>query len=194
MTDPSHDLFEQMKADWQQTATPTLTVEAVRQRLRWRWLSFGLDGLGLIVAVAIIAWSTTWMSGLLEWIYWSFFLVVFAAAAAATIHWRLRALWRPDDSLEAVLDHARRDARLRQRAGRLAILLSIFIALFVAAWMAIAGWLDPAPTAEFLRQRVANLVFAALWCLLGASAGAWIREKGRRQSLEIERLDDELSR
>jgi uncharacterized membrane protein (DUF485 family) len=181
-----------MRSDWQQTETPPLALETIRQRLRWRWLMVGLDGLSLLAVTALIVWSSTWISGPLEWIYWSFFVVVLIVGTIATVRWRWRALWRPDDSVTAVLEHARRDAQLRIQAGRLAIGLSVAVGLFVAAWIATAAWLAPMPFADFLGQRLASLAFAAVWCLLGGVAGGWISERGHRQALEVDRLEHDL--
>ncbi|MEN1728934.1 MAG: hypothetical protein AAGJ52_10900 [Pseudomonadota bacterium] len=186
------DPLEQMRADWQQTKTPPLSVEAVKRRLRWRWLFAGFDALALLFAGGIMIWAATIMSGLLEWIYWSFFFLMLLLAVVSTVQWRLRALWRSDDSIEAVIEHGYRDARLRQKAGKLTIWATLAIAVFVAIWMVVAGWLDPLPLSEFLGKRFYSLVFAAVWCLFAAAVGAWMRERGLRQQMELDHLEREL--
>ena len=193
MTNELPDPLEQMQKDWQQTETPRLSVEAIKRRLRWRWLHLGLDGVGLLLVAVILAWSLNKNSDVLGWVYWGFFFSAFVLATIVSIQMRLRALRRPDDSISAVMEHARRDANLRIQTGRLTIWMTLVIGTFVAIWMLIAGWQDPEPLSDFLGQRLSVLIFAVLWCAFAIAIGAWMRESGRRQHLELDHLDRELA-
>jgi len=185
--------MDQLRADWQQVGpTSTPSLDTLKKRLRRRWAMAALEFLALALVAGLLAWSLTWLSGAMEWIYWGFFAAVFVMAAIYSVRLRVQARWRVDESASAVLDHARRDARMRMRAGRMAFWMSALILVFVMIWMLIAAWLDPAPIGPFLRSRAGALVFAALWCGMGMAIGAFIREKGQRQLLELDCIESEF--
>lgn len=192
MSHKIHDPLEQMKRSWQQTETPPLSVEAIKRRLRWRWLFFGLDVLGLLIVSVILVVSTNWIGDVMGWIFWGFFLATSVFATFISVYLRLRALNRPDNSIKAVFEHARRDASLRIQMGRLTVWMASLIAVFVSIWVMVAAWLAPPPMIDFLAQRLFSLIFATLWCTIAITAGAWLRESGRRQHLELDCLDREL--
>ncbi|MEM1080747.1 MAG: hypothetical protein AAGH65_04115 [Pseudomonadota bacterium] len=192
MTNKLPDPLEQMQADWQQTETPPVNVDALKRRLHWRWLHAGIDGLGLVIAWVVLGWATTFIAGVLEWVYWGFFFAMLVAATVSTVQMRRRSLWRSDDSIQSVIEHAQRDAALKVQAGRLTIWMTLAILIFVAAWMLVAGVLDAMPLMTFLGQRTGALGFAALWCLMAMAFGGWMRERGLRQQMEVDRLQREL--
>ncbi|GEM_PF-6832856 len=193
MTNELPDPLEQMQTDWQQAETPPVNVDAIKRRLRWRWLFTGIDVLGLFIIWGIMAWALTNMSSLLQWVYWSFFFVVCVIATFSTIQLRLRALWRTDDTISAVIDHARRDSELRIQSGRLTIWVTLSIAVFVFVWMLITGWFDALPLLEYLKLQFNALIFTLVWCGFIVVIGAWMRERGLRQQLELDRIERELS-
>ncbi len=192
MNNPAPDLLESLRADWQQTKTPSLSIDQVKKRLRRRrWLVL-LDAVALVGVGALMAWSTTWMDGWMEWIYWGFFAVVYVVAAVASVRLQLQAMGRVDDSLAAVLDHARRDAWWYVQGGRFGFWLSAAVLVFIWLWMLAAGWMAEESVAEFLAVRTLVLVLATVWCVLGLAVSAWFCERGRLRLLETERLAEEL--
>lgn len=152
-----------------------------------------LDTVGLLGVGALMVWSTTWMDGWMEWIYWGFFAVVYGVAAVASVRLQLQAMGRVDDSIAAVLDHARRDAWWYVLGGRLGFWLSAAVLVFIWLWMLAAGWMAEESISEFLGDRILVLVLATVWCILGLAVSAWFGERGRRRLLETERLAEELT-
>ncbi|MCH8479436.1 MAG: hypothetical protein LAT56_16060, partial [Wenzhouxiangella sp.] len=69
-----------------------------------------LDAVALAGVGAFLIWSTTWMNGWMAWIYWGFFASVYVFGAFVSLRLHFQASGRVDDSVAAVLDHARRDA------------------------------------------------------------------------------------
>ena len=192
MNNPTPDLLESLRTDWQQTKIPSLSIDQVKKRLRRRRWFVLLDAVALVGVGALMVWSTTWMDGWMEWIYWSFFAVVYGVAAVASVRLQLQAMGRVDDSMAAVLDHARRDARWYVQGGRLGFWLSAAVLIFIWLWMLAAGWTAEESMAEFLAARTLVLVLATVWCVLGLAVSAWFCERGRLRHLETERLAEQL--
>ena len=192
MNNPTPDLLESLRTDWQQSETPSLSIDGVRKRLRRRrWLVL-LDAIALVGVGALLIWSTAWMDGWMAWIYWGFFASVYVFGVFVSLRLHLQASGRVDDSVAAVLDHARRDAWWYVQGGRLGFWVSAAVLVFIFLWMLAAGWMAAVPLADFLKDRAIVLVLATLWCALGMAVSAWFAERGRRRLLETERLADEL--
>lgn len=193
MNNPAPDLLESLRADWQQTKTPSLSIDQVRKRLRRRrWLVL-LDALALVGVGVLMVWSTSWMNDWMAWIYWGFFAAVYLFGATVSVRLHLQAMGRVDDSLAAVLDHARRDAWWFVQGGRFGFWVSAVVLVFIWLWMLAAGWMAEVSISEFLGDRTLVLVLASMWCVLGMAVSAWFGERGRRRLLETERLAAELA-
>jgi hypothetical protein len=192
MNHPAPDLLESLRADWQQTKAPSLSIEGVRKRLRRRrWLLL-LDAVALVGVGVLMVWSTAWMDGWMTWLYWGFFAGVYVVGLIVSLRLHLQAIGRVDDSVAAVLDHARRDARWYIQGGRFGFRVSVAVLIFIWLWMPAAGWLAEGSITDFLGARTLVLVLATVWCTLGMAVSAWFGERGRRRLLETERLAEEL--
>lgn len=193
MNDSINDL-EQLRRDWQEGATPPpeVSVKALRRRLSRQWWLVGFELLAFLACTVVVGWAATRMDGWLDWLYWLVFASVFVFTFLGTLKLRRRSLWRDDDSVRAVLDHARREARAREIGGAYSVRLVPLMWLFVFAWMVVVGLESPEPWHDYLLAQWELLAFATGWFAMGLLLGAWMREKGRRQLLELDRIVRDL--
>lgn len=193
MNDSINDL-EQLRRDWQEGANPPpeVTLSALRRRLSRRWLLVGFEIVALAATLIVLVWSASRMQGWMDWIYWSVFAAVWIFGFAGTVKIRMRSLWREDDTTESLVDHARRDARAREIGGRVALWLVPSMWVFVMGWTVVFGLNSSEPLEHFLSSRWEALLLLTAFFAVGALLGAWSREKGRRQLLELDRLVRDL--
>lgn len=190
----SFDDLEQLRGDWQDGASrpPAVTLASLRRRLSRRWLVTGLEALGLAGAVWLLIVVALNTQGVMGWLYWGFFTLFFVAMAAVSIRMRLATLFRDGDSARAIMDHARRDARVRRASGVVVLWTCPVVWMFVTVWLVLDGLLQGMAAAAIAHESWPSFAFTTLWCLMAAGLGAWLREKGRRQQLELELLMPEL--
>jgi len=193
--DPSADELARLRRDWQTTThdTPEVDLRALRRRLSRRWLLVALEVLVLVGGTLFLTVAALNMRGIMEWIYWSFFVVFFVGVAIAGVRLRLQALWRRDDSTSAILEHAWRDATVREQGGAFSLWLSPVVWAFVVAWLIAEAVLQGLTVAAFFEHNAVPLAFVTVWCLGGAIIGALLRDKGRRQRQDLHCLATELA-
>ncbi|NBB92791.1 MAG: hypothetical protein GVY32_06470 [Gammaproteobacteria bacterium] len=190
----SIDELEAIREDWQDGASrpPQVTLASLRRRLSRGWLVAALEALGLMAACALLTVVALDTRGLMGWIYWGFFTVFFLIMATISVRLRLRTLFRDDDSGQAVLAQARRDAVARRTGGAVVLWTCPVVWSFASLWLVADGLLQGMSASAIAGESWPSFAFVTLWCLMAAALGAWLREKGQRQLLELDQLVREL--
>lgn len=191
MNEDRHDI-ESIIRDWRQGEGPQVELASLRRRLSRRWVLLAFETIVICGVLTLLVLAAMEASTVMGWIYWSFFAVFFVVITGCSVRLRLRALYRPDDGTEAVLDHAWRDAGVREAGGVFSLWAAPVVWLFVVVWLIADGLVQNLSLEAFLKESAFPFAFVTVVCLLGALFGALMRERGRRQRLELERLADEL--
>lgn len=192
MNDPMNDL-EQLRHDWQQSQPPTIDVAGLERRLSKNWVLVLFEALVLLGVAALMTLTAMDTRGWMGWIYWSFFALFFVVLTLYGVRLRMRAWRRRGDTTSAILDHAWRDAVVREAGGVMALWSAPLVWSFVTIWLIVDGWSSGMSVGTLIQDYWFPFAFVTVWCLLGAVIGAFMRERGRRQKGELRRLADELS-
>ena len=186
--------IEQLRKDWKHDGgdAPEVDLDGLRRRLSRRWIMLAVEGLISLGVLAFLVATALHTQGLMGWIYWGFFATFFLVAMAVGTRARLGALFRPDDSATSILAHAWRDTKVRETGGIAALWACPLVWLFVLAWLLVDAVLQGVAIASFPVEYWQPIAFVTAWCLPGTLLGALMREKGRRQRLELQRLANEL--
>lgn len=193
MNDVIDDLG-QLREDWKRggESAPRLDLAAIERRLSRRWVLLAFEVLLLGGVLTLLILSAMEMRGLMEWIYWSFFAAYFVGFGAFAGRARLQALGRDGNSTPEILDHAWRDAKVREMGGLAAMVGAPAIWLFACIWFVADGLAEGQSLAAFISYRWGAFLFVTVVCAFGAVIGLLSRERGRRQRLQLRRLADEL--
>jgi hypothetical protein len=185
--------LERLRRDWQQRESPTVDVAGLQRRLSRNWVLALFEALVLLGVAALLTLTALDTRGWMGWIYWSFFALFFVVLTFYGVRLRMQAFRRRDDTTSAILDHAWRDAVVREAGGVMALWSAPVVWSFVIIWLIVDGWSNGMSLRTFIQEYWFPFAFVTVWCLLGAVTGAFMRERGRRRKGELQRLADELS-
>jgi hypothetical protein len=193
MNDVIDDL-NRLREDWTRSGgeAPQVELASIRRRLSRRWVLAAFELLLVGGVLALLILTAMDMHGPMEWIYWSFFAAYFVGFSVFGLRARLEALGRDGDGTPEILDHAWRDAKVREVGGLAALFGAPAVWLFASFWMIADGLLEGQTLAGFITERWFPFLFVTVVCVFGAVIGLLTRERGRRQRLQLKRLADEL--